>query len=78
MDNNVMALQQLRDELTALRIKRNLLLAKKQIVSVLDSELTSLQVQINYLYHLRVHPNFLREHEKIQSALAKTAQVWFG
>ena len=78
MDNNVIALERLQDELTAMRIKRHVLLTQKQTVSVLDSELSSLQVQINHLSRLRVHPNFMREQEKIQTALDKTNRVWFG
>ena len=78
MDSNEETLQQLRTDLNSLRARRNVLLTQKQIVSTLDSELSSLEIQLSNLSRLEVHPDFFREQAKFQSAMEKTAQVWFG
>jgi hypothetical protein len=78
MFSNEETLEQLRIELNSLRAQRNLLLTQKQIVSVLDSELTTLELQLSNLSQLGWHPDFYQEQEKFQTAMEKTAHVWFG
>lgn len=78
MFSNELALQRLRTELNSFRARRNHLLTQKQIVSTLDIELSTLELQLSNLTRLEVHPDFYLEQEKFESAMEKTAQLWFG
>lgn len=73
----VYALDQLIVQFGSLRAKRNTLLAQRQIISVLDTELTGLELRLGFMRGSEYSPEFYAQHTQMQADIAQTAKRWF-
>lgn len=78
MDDYAEAIDDLTAQLGALRALRNTLLVHRQVVSGLDTELSSLELRLGFLSRSTDSYDFFEQHERIQNAMNKTAKTWFA
>lgn len=77
MQDHTEALDRLMTKFGSLRAKRNTLLSQRQVISVLDTELSSIELQLSFLSGQKHSSGFIQQHLKIQSNIDQTAKKWF-
>jgi hypothetical protein len=78
VEDNIETIDRLTVQFGSLRARRNMLLSQRQIISVLDTELTSIELRLSFLSRMVYSTDFEEQQTKIQQDMEKTAKTWFA